>query len=113
MSEFEKMPYVERESSKANSKPLGTVEVNGEKREYYIPNENAAVPPDLYVDGIIEPIIKVEVDFIAGQGWKAHDLLESHAHQDIINQLSEREYKYYVEEVESYIRWLNQKKPNG
>ena len=108
-NDFNKMSYVSREST-ANSKPLGTLEVNGQHKEYYIPAQGV---PDLYVEGISEPIIKVEVDFVQGRGWKATNLLESPRHQNLISQISEERYKYYVEEVASYVRYLNQSRPNG
>ena len=109
MSDFEKMAYEPRRGT-ADSKPLGAIEINGESKEFFIPNSGA---PDLYVEGISEPIIKVEVDFVEGQGWKATDLLENPNMQTILQQISESEYKNYVEEVASYINHLNQEKPNG
>jgi hypothetical protein len=110
MSDYGKMPYARRETT-ANSKPLGSIEINGQSREYYIPISGV---PDLYIEGIGEPIIKVEVDFTPGQGWRATDLLESPKYQDEIGQITASgQYKYYAEEVASYIRHLNQTRPNG
>lgn len=109
MADFEKLPFASRETS-ASSKPLGTVEINGEKREYYIPDANV---PDLYVVGISEPIIKVDIDFTPGEGWKVVDLVENPEMQDVIGQLHEERYKYYVEEVQGYVRHLNKTRPNG
>ena len=107
-SDFNRMSYVPK-SDTTDSKPLGTLEINGEPKEYFV----SSGVPDLYVEGISEPVIKVEVDFVPGQGWKATDLLENPRLQSVINQIPEERYKYYVEEVQSYIQHLNQEKPNG
>ena len=112
MSKYDDMPFVRREGTE-NSKPLGTIEVGGLTAEYYIPAQGV---PNLYVEGIDEPIIKVEVTFTPGQGWKAPDLVENQkpAFQSIISQMTANgQFQYYVEEVEDYIKHLNQTRPNG
>jgi len=112
MSKYDTLPYIAREGT-ADSKPLGSVEVGGQQAEYYVP---ASGVPDLYIEGISEPVIKVEIDFVPGEGWKVTDLAENEnpAFQEVLGQITgSGQYQNYTEEVASYIRHLNIQKPNG
>lgn len=94
-----------------NHKVLGTIEVNGQLRAFYIP---ATGTPNLYVEGINEPIIRAAIDFEPDKGWEATELIEDPAQEDLIAQITvSGQYKNYVEEVATYIEYLNKTKPNG
>ena len=109
MTNFKEMPYLKKNDD-VSSKPLGILEINGEQKKYFITNGGV---PDLYVQGISEPVIKVNIDFTPEQGWKVVDLVENPELQNILAQISEEKYKNYVEEVNSYVNYLNKNRPNG
>ncbi|NMB48602.1 hypothetical protein GYA13_04140 [Candidatus Kuenenbacteria bacterium] len=102
-NEFGAMSFIKRAEAK-DCKKICEVLIDGKKGSFFVP---ASGVPDLYIEGYEEPIIKVDIEQDGEGEYVLKDLIEDPSRKDILAQLPDERYQYYIEEVQSYIRKLN------